>query len=92
MYAHADLLQGNWGYHEYSWRGKPGDYITESPGTIHTLFMGEKSEVIFDVTGSIEFYNEDNTLRETMDGFSFWRLYVNHCNEHNQKINTGLWY
>ena len=62
------------------------------PGTIHTLFMGEGSEVIFDVTGSIEFYNDDNTLREIMDGFSFWRMYVEHCQERNIKINDNLWY
>ena len=76
----------------YAWRGKPGDYVTEMPGTIHTLFMGAESEVIFDVTGSIEFYNDDNTLREIMDGFSFWRMYVEHCQEKNIKINDGLWY
>lgn len=54
--------------------------------------MGENSEVIFDVTGSIEFFNDDNTLRETMDGFSFWRLYMKHCEENNIKVNTGLYY
>ena len=62
------------------------------PGTIHTLYMGKDSEVIFDVTGSIEFYNEDNTLREIMDGFSFWRMYVEHCHQNNLKVNTGLFY
>jgi 2,4'-dihydroxyacetophenone dioxygenase len=41
--------------------------------------MGENSEVMFNVVGSIEFYNEDNTLREIMDGFSFWRMYEEHC-------------
>ena len=54
--------------------------------------MGADSDVIFDVQGSIEFYNDDNTLREIMDGFSFWRMYVEHCHEHGVKINTGLWY
>ena len=76
----------------YSWVGKPGDYITESPGTIHTLYMGEDSEVLFDVMGSIEFFNEDNSLREIMDGFSFWRMYVEHCHEHGIKVNESLWY
>jgi 2,4'-dihydroxyacetophenone dioxygenase len=54
--------------------------------------MGEGSEVIFDVTGSIEFYNEDNTLREIMDGFSFWRMYEDHCQEKGIEPNKGLWY
>ena len=66
--------------------------MTEHPGTIHTLYMGAESEVLFDVMGSIEFYNDDNTLREIMDGFSFWRMHVEHCQEHGMKVNTGLWY
>lgn len=79
-------------YHEYDWVGKAGDYVTETPGTIHTLYMGEGSEVIFDVMGSIEFYNEDNTLREIMDGFSFWRMYEEHCEKKGVEPNKGLWY
>ena len=54
--------------------------------------MGEQSEILFDVTGSIEFFNDDNTLRETMDGFSFWRMYVEHCERESIAPNTGLWY
>jgi 2,4'-dihydroxyacetophenone dioxygenase len=54
--------------------------------------MGENSEVIFDVMGSIEFFNDDNTLRETMDGFSFWRMYEEHCEKHGKKPNEKLWY
>lgn len=71
---------------------KTGDYVTENPGTIHTLWMGEDSEVLFNVMGSIEFFNDDNTLRETMDGFSFWRMYLEHCEKEGIKPNQKLWY
>ena len=54
--------------------------------------MGEQSEVMFNVVGSIEFYNDDNTLREIMDGFSFWRMYEEHCQQNGLKPNLGLWY
>ena len=54
--------------------------------------MGADSDVIFDVTGSIEFFNEDNTLREIMDGFSFWRMYVEHCEKLGKTPNKKLWY
>lgn len=47
---------------------------------------------MFDVMGSIEFFNEDNTLREIMDGFSFWRMYVEHCEKEGIKANHALWY
>lgn len=76
----------------YNWTAKPGDYVTEVPGTIHTLYMGAGSEVLFNVVGSIEFFNEDNTLREIMDGFSFWRMYVEHCEKNGITPNKKLWY
>ena len=54
--------------------------------------MGENSEVLFNVMGSIEFFNEDNTLRETMDGFSFWRMYLEHCEQNGLTPNKNLYY
>lgn len=54
--------------------------------------MGENSEVIFDVMGSIEFYNPDGSLREIMDGFSFWRMYEEHCEDLGKEPNKNLWY
>ena len=54
--------------------------------------MGEQSEVMFNVMGSIEFYNDDNTLREIMDGFSFWRMYQEHCEKLGKEPNKKLWY
>ena len=54
--------------------------------------MGAGSEILFDVTGSIEFFNDDSTLRETMDGFSFWRMYEEHCANNGTKPNPALWY
>lgn len=76
----------------YGWKAKKGDYICENPGTIHTLWMGENSEVLFNVMGSIEFFNEDNALRETMDGFSFWRMYLEHCEQNGLTPNKNLYY
>ncbi|KAK5312884.1 hypothetical protein LTR93_011155 [Exophiala xenobiotica] len=88
----AYTINCSWGYYEYGWKAQQGDYITETPGTIHTLWMDEESEVLFTVMGSIEFFNDDNTLREIMDGFSFWRMYFEHCEKHGIKPNEELWY
>ncbi|KIX08472.1 uncharacterized protein Z518_03128 [Rhinocladiella mackenziei CBS 650.93] len=88
----AYTVKGSWGYYEYGWKAQPGDYITETPGTIHTLWMSEESEILFTVMGSIEFFNDDNTLREIMDGFSFWRMYIEHCEKHGLEPNEKLWY
>ncbi|OQU96236.1 ChrR Cupin-like domain-containing protein [Cladophialophora immunda] len=88
----AYTVSGSWGYYEYPWKAKAGDYITENPGTIHTLWMGEGAEVLFNVMGSIEFFHDDNSLREIMDGFSFWRMYVEHCEKSGIQPNEKLWY
>ena len=37
--------------------------------------MGVDIEVIFTVDGSIEIFEDDGTMREIMDLFSFWRMY-----------------
>jgi 2,4'-dihydroxyacetophenone dioxygenase len=48
-----------------------GDYVVENPGTIQTFRMGEGAKVAFTVNGSIEYLNDDDSLREIMDVFSF---------------------
>ncbi|KIW21673.1 hypothetical protein PV08_02253 [Exophiala spinifera] len=88
----ALTVKGSWGYHEYGWTAKAGDYINENPGTIHTLWMGRDSEVMFNVTGSIEFFNDNGELREIMDLFSFWRMYVDHCHKKGVPANENLWF
>lgn len=54
--------------------------------------MGAGAEVIFTVTGSLEFFNDDDSLRETMDIFSFAKLYYDHCESKGLKPNEGLWF
>lgn len=76
----------------YSWVATDGDYIVENPGTIHTLYMKANTEVLFTVGGSIEFFEPDNSLREIMDLFSFWRMYLEHCEKNSVAINRDLWY
>ncbi|ENH74704.1 hypothetical protein FOC1_g10003485 [Fusarium oxysporum f. sp. cubense race 1] len=88
----AVTLSGNWRYKEYGWVAGPGDYVVENPGTIHTLFMGAGAEVVFTITGSLEFFNDDDSLRETMDIFSFAELYYDHCKEKGVEPNEKLWY
>lgn len=76
----------------YDWVAGPGDYVVENPGTIHTLFMGAGSEVVFTITGSLEFFNDDDSLRETMDIFTFSKMYYDHCEEKGIEPNEKLWY
>lgn len=66
--------------------------MVENPGTIDTLYMGAGSEVMFTVSGSIDFFDDDDSLREIMDGFSFWRMYLEHCEKYGVTPNRKLWY
>ena len=57
----AVTIQGEWGYFEYDWNARKGDYVVENPGTIHTLRMGDDAQVAYTVNGSIEFFNDDDS-------------------------------
>src|SRR5262245_41941075 len=35
------VLRGSWRYAEYDWVARPGGYVHESPGTIHTLLCDD---------------------------------------------------
>jgi hypothetical protein len=54
--------------------------------------MGAGSEVVFTITGSLEFFNDDDSLRETMDIFTFSKMYYDHCEEKGIEPNEKLWY
>ncbi|KOC13236.1 hypothetical protein AFLA70_57g003871 [Aspergillus flavus AF70] len=88
----AVTLKGEWNYKEYDWVAKPGDYVVENPGTIHTLHMSKGAEVVFTITGSLEYFHDDDTLKNTMDIFSYAHLYYEHCKKQGIKPNDGLWY
>lgn len=76
----------------YDWVAKPGDYVVENPGTIHTLHMGKDAEVVFTVSGSLEFFHDDDSLKNTMDVFSYAHMYYEHCKVQGLEPNDGLWY
>ena len=88
----AVTMQGDWGYFEYDWIARKGDYVVENPGTIHTLRMGDDAQVVYTVNGSIEFFNDDDSLRNIMDVFSFIDLYVGHCKRTGTEIDKRLFY
>ncbi|KAA8649368.1 2,4'-dihydroxyacetophenone dioxygenase family protein [Aspergillus tanneri] len=88
----AVTLKGQWNYKEYDWVAKPGDYVVENPGTIHTLHMTKGTKVVFTISGSLEFFHDDGTLKNTMDIFSYAHLYYEHCKKQRLKPNDGLWY
>ena len=47
-------------------------------------------KTMFVLNGSIEFFDENDGLLETLDVFWFIDHYVNYCREHNLPINKKL--
>lgn len=88
----AVTVKGQWEYFEYDWVARPGDYVRENPGTIHTLHVFAGSEVVFTIDGSIEFLHDDDTLRQTMDVWSFVHLYEEHCRAQGIELNQRIFY
>jgi len=88
----AVTLRGRWEYFEYDWVAKPGDYVRENPGTIHTLHIFEDTEIVFTVDGSMEFLNDDDTLHSTLDVSAAVHLYEEHCKAHGLTLNERIFY
>ena len=86
----AMTLEGTWRYDEYDWVAKPGDFVKEHPGVIHTLYSDTGCKVNFTLHSSLEFYDEQDELLDIMDVFSFLDLYIEHCKTNKTEINTNL--
>jgi hypothetical protein len=54
--------------------------------------MGDGAKVCYTVNGSIEFFNDDDSLRNTMDVFSFIDLYVEHSEKTGRAVDERLFY
>jgi 2,4'-dihydroxyacetophenone dioxygenase len=89
----ACTLEGSWRYLEYDWVARPGSYVRENPGVIHTLVSDDPNgmKTIFFLNGSLEFYDDHDVLLDTLDVFWFIDHYLNHCRAHGLKINEKLW-
>lgn len=86
----AYTLEGSWRYEEYDWVAKPGDFVQENPGVIHTLTSDTGTKTLFFVQGSLEFYDDEDRLTETLDVFSFMDMYIRYCEEIGIPFNEKL--
>jgi 2,4'-dihydroxyacetophenone dioxygenase len=88
--AHCNFA--NFFTRRYDWVARPGDWVCENPGTIHTLSVEDNTDIVFTITGSIEFLNDDDSLKFALDVFSFAKMYYDHCKEKSIKPNGALWH
>jgi 2,4'-dihydroxyacetophenone dioxygenase len=89
----ACTLEGSWRYLEYDWVARAGSYVRESPGAIHTLVSDDPNgmKTFFWLSGSLEFYDDNDVLLDTLDVFWMIDHYVSFCREHGLKLNEKLW-
>jgi hypothetical protein len=85
-------LDGYWAYREYGWVSRAGDYVHESPGTIHTLYTDSPTgfTTYFVLNGCIEYFDEQDNVVDTQDVFWFINHYVQHCEANGLPINDSL--
>jgi hypothetical protein len=86
-------LQGQWRYGERSWIAKPGTFIFEPPGDIHTLIT-EDEEVIslFILGGTLQYFDDDNKIIGQDDIYTVIKKYRDYCIENRLEIREDLFY
>ena len=88
----AIVLEGSVRYLEYPWVARPGDFITETPGTAHTLVSDDPNgmKAMFWLQGALEFFDDKGAYIETLDVFWFINHYISHCKANGLKINEEM--
>jgi 2,4'-dihydroxyacetophenone dioxygenase len=84
----AWVLQGSWRYLEHDWVARPGSYVHEPEGDVHTLVVegGEEMITLFIVYGSIDYLDDDGSVARTDTAQRKLELYEAHCEAHGLRV------
>ncbi|WP_372835080.1 2,4'-dihydroxyacetophenone dioxygenase family protein [Puniceibacterium confluentis] len=88
----AITLEGSWGYYEYDWVARPGDFVYELPGTAHTLYSDDPNgmKAMFWLNGPIDFYDDAGKFEFTADVFWFIEHYTKYCEANGLEIDQNM--
>lgn len=89
--VHGFVLKGSWRYLERDWVARPGSYIYEPPGDIHTLVVDDDcAEMItlFHMTGALLHCDADGNTTGHTDVFDR----VAACRAHFEAVGLGADY
>jgi 2,4'-dihydroxyacetophenone dioxygenase len=77
----AWVLAGSWRYLEHDWVARPGDYVFEGAGDVHTLVVepGETMETLFVIDAAYEYLNDANEVTGVESASSKLAAYRAHC-------------
>lgn len=86
-------IQGNWSYEGRSWVARPGTFIYEPAGDIHTLIT-EDEEVItlFILSGALQYFDENNQIIGQDDIYTVLKKYHDYCTQHGIAFRDELIY
>ena len=76
-------LQGSWHYLEREWVARPGTFVYEPPGDIHTLVVkpGEEMQTLFLLEGVVQYLDDDDNVIYQDDVFTKLERYINYCKQ-----------
>jgi 2,4'-dihydroxyacetophenone dioxygenase len=86
----AYTIQGEWRYLERTWVAKPGTFVYEPPGDIHTLLVDGDVEMItlFILEGTVQYLNDEDQVFYQDDVFTKLKLYKEYCKaNHIPEVN-----
>jgi 2,4'-dihydroxyacetophenone dioxygenase len=88
LHRHLDaveawVIKGEWRYLERDWVARPGTYVFEPPGDIHTLMNTGEEEMVtlFSIHGPIEYIGAGGETIFTETAETKLSKYVSYCQE-----------
>jgi len=82
------VLKGQWCYLEHDWVAKPGMFVFEPPGEIHTLVVDEDSDdmiTLFHVFGALVYFDENDKSIQHDDVHTKIEM----CRSHFEQVGLG---
>ncbi|MFL5801436.1 MAG: 2,4'-dihydroxyacetophenone dioxygenase family protein [Roseiflexaceae bacterium] len=77
------VIQGSWHYLERDWVARPGTFVYEPPGDIHTLIVDDAEDMItlFILEGVIQYLDDNDQLIYQDDVFTKLERYLDFCRQ-----------
>lgn len=77
-------LQGSWHYLEREWVAKPGTFVYEPPGDIHTLVVDEgEMQTLFLLEGVVQYLDDEDNVISQDDVFTKLERYLKYCRDNH---------
>jgi 2,4'-dihydroxyacetophenone dioxygenase len=75
------VINGSWHYLEREWVARPGTFVYEPPGDIHTLVVdsAEEMQTLFILEGVIQYLDDDDNVIYQDDVFTKMERYLSFC-------------